>query len=124
MAGLPGGGAGLVELLPWVLLLGAAVVAVGASLLAWWMWRRTKAPVPAGGATETASDTEIRENLDGQIRAMLTQAGGSLDQTQIRENLGLSVSAVGAALRRLEDEGQITRLWQPDGYTYLVRTAG
>jgi hypothetical protein len=116
--GVEGGVGALIGLLPWLLL--GAVLLIGAAMLIWWLYTRSRVgPAPADRGQQST-----RENIDGQIQSMLTQAGGAMDQTQIRANLGLPVEEVAAALRRLEDEGRITRLWQPDGYTYLVRTAG
>ena len=106
--GALGGGAGLTAFL--LLLLAASILVV------WWLWRRRAAAPPA----EANRDAETRENLEGQILSMLTQAGGSLNQTQIQGNLGLPVQEVATALQRLEAEGQVSRSWQPEGYTYLV----
>ncbi len=105
----------LIGLLP-LLLLGV-VLLIGAALLVWWLYTRSRVtPAPADPGQQS-----IRENIDGQIQSMLFQAGGALDQIQIRANLGLPVEEVASSLRRLEDEGRITRIWQPNGYTYLVQ---
>lgn len=114
MAGAATGAQGLILLL----LLLVAVVVV-AAVAAWWLSSRSarRRAAPDNG------QEEVRANMDGQILSMLVQAGGTLDQIQIRENLGLSVSETAAALRRLEEEGRISRLWQAQGYTYLVQTA-
>ncbi len=116
MAGAAGGGVqALIGLLPWLLL--GVVLLIGAALLVWWLYTRSRVtPAPADPGQQS-----IRENIDGQIQSMLFQAGGALDQIQIRANLGLPVEEVASSLRRLEDEGRITRIWQPNGYTYLVQ---
>jgi len=109
-----GGGGGLAALLP--LLLIGTVLLVGAAVAIYWLWRRRPSPSEA-----ERRDAATRENVHGQVLAMLAQAGGSLDQLQIRDNLGLSVQEVGEALHQLEAEGRITRIWRPEGFTYLVR---
>jgi uncharacterized membrane protein len=66
------------------------------------------------------SEREIEENLDGQILAMLHQAGGSMLQTEIAANLGLPAQRVATALRKLTDSGRVTRKWEAGRYTYRV----
>jgi uncharacterized membrane protein len=112
-AGAASGAQGLL-----LLLLLLVAVVVGAAVAAWWLSSRS---ARRRGAPDNGQE-EARANVDGQILSMLVQAGGTLDQIQIRENLGLSVGETAAALRRLEEEGRISRLWQAQGYTYTVRT--
>jgi uncharacterized membrane protein len=100
-----------------VLLLAVAVV-VGLALLIRWLLSRRRPEV----SPEEAAQAEIRGNLEGQIMAMLHQAGGAMSQSDIRAALGLSVEEVAAVLRRLEEEGRILRTWQAQEYTFSVRT--
>ena len=99
------------------LLVLAALLAAAVIIVAWLLWSRRNPTSPRDPAPEARTE----ENIDGQIHSMLTQAGGALSQIEICQSLGLPVSAVAAALRRLEEEGHISRIWQPEGYTYLVR---
>jgi hypothetical protein len=107
---------GLESLLPLLL---ALVVVGGLALVIWWFSSRRH---PRASAEQAARD-EIRENLDGQIMAMLHQAGGNVPQSQICAALGLPVAELAEALRRLEEEGQVRRAWQAEGYTFSVGTA-
>ncbi len=66
------------------------------------------------------TDRAAYGNMDGQIRSMLLQAGGTLTQDQIRENLGISVVDVSRELAAMEQRGDIRREWLPLEYTYRV----
>jgi hypothetical protein len=103
-------------LLPLLLLL---VAVAGIALLVWWLTSTRRGEV----SPEEASAQEVRENLDGQIMAMLHQTGGAMPQSHIRVALGLPTDEVAVALRRLEEQGRILRAWQPNEYTFSVRTA-
>jgi len=107
------GGLGAVPLV----LLAVAVVA-GVALLIWWLFfRRFSEASP-----DEAAQEEVRRNLDGQIMAMLHQAGGAIPQSHIRVALGLATDEVAGALRRLEEQGRVARAWQAEEYTFSVRT--
>ena len=68
-------------------------------------------------------EREIHENMDGQIRSMLLQAGGSLTQDRVRENLGVLTLDVSRELAAMEKRGEIRREWLPLEYTYRVYLA-
>ena len=70
------------------------------------------------GRSET--EREVYENMDGQIRSMLLQAGGALTQDQIRGNLGIPVVDVSRELAAMEQRGEIRREWLPLNYTYRI----
>ncbi len=74
-------------------------------------------------AAQATGKAEVYEDLDGQIRALLTQAGGALNQDQIRDCLDIPVSDISRALRDLEKSGEIARRWDSGAYTYRVRLA-
>lgn len=65
-------------------------------------------------------EREVYENMDGQIRSMLFQAGGALTQDRIRDNLGIPLDAVSTTLAAMERRGDIQRQWLPLDYTYQV----
>jgi hypothetical protein len=67
-----------------LLLLGLALLA-GLVLLIWWLASRRRPE-----ASPDDAQAEARENLEGQIMAMLHQAGGSVPQSHIVASLGLS----------------------------------
>ena len=99
----------------WVPFIVVASIA-GIVLLVLWLLGRRQAKRRAA----TAGTDKIRENLEGQILSMLSQAGGSLSQSQIRANLDLPVAEVAEALRKLEDQGLVSREWNTDAYTFNV----
>lgn len=66
------------------------------------------------------AEREVYSNMEGQIASMLLQAGGSLPQDRIRENLGIPVAEVGKQLEEMERQGYIQREWLPLEYTYRV----
>ena len=107
---------GLDSLLPLLVLL---LVAASAALLVWWLTSRRRGEL----SPQEASAHEVRDNVDGQIMAMLHQAGGAMPQSHIRVALGLPIDEVAVALRRLEEQGRVLRAWQPNEYTFSVRTA-
>jgi hypothetical protein len=86
------------------------ILAVGALLS-----RREQAP----GGNE--AESEVYENMDGQINSMLLQAGGHLTQDAVCDNLGVPVVDVARTLTEMENRGQIRREWLPLQYTYLVQ---
>jgi len=101
-------------LLPVLVLAGIAAVAA----LLWALRRR--------GPTEALSSSgqpDVEQNPEGQILAMLHQAGGSLRQTDIAANLGLPADRVAASLRELEERGSLRRQWETDHYTFTVQAA-
>ncbi|MGC9319334.1 MAG: hypothetical protein ACP5KN_14980 [Armatimonadota bacterium] len=67
-----------------------------------------------------SSQAEVEGNLEGQIMAMLHQAGGSMLQTEIAVNLDVSTECVACALRDMVDSGRVSREWRADQYTYRV----
>ena len=88
----------------------------GVVLLVLWLLGRRQAKRRAASAKED----KVRGNLEGQILSMLSQAGGSLTQSQIRGNLDLPVAEVAQALRQLEEKGLVAREWNTDAYTFVV----
>lgn len=106
----------LESLLP--LLLALAVVA-GLVVLVWWLFSRRR---PESSSEDTARE-EIKQNLDGQIMAMLHQAGRAMPQSHMRVALGIPIDELAVALRRLEEQGRVFRTWQAEEYTFTVRTA-
>jgi uncharacterized iron-regulated membrane protein len=107
-----GNGSGIV-----LLLLALALLAVVAVLI-WGLASRRRPEAPP----EDAAQTEIRENLDGQIMSMLHQAGGTMPQSDIAANLDLSVDEVAVALRQMEEQGRISRTWRAEDYTFTVHS--
>jgi uncharacterized membrane protein len=99
-------------LLPVLLLLAiGAVVAI--------LWALTRREQTEG--LSRSRQREVEENLEGQVMAMLHQAGGAMTQTEIRANLDLPVDRVASRLRELEEKGRIHRHWEADRYTFTVR---
>ncbi|MGD9495435.1 MAG: MarR family transcriptional regulator [Armatimonadota bacterium] len=71
------------------------------------------------GAGSSASSAEgPHPNLEGQIMAMLHQAGKPLGQIEIALALDVATARVAVAARELEHKGWITRTWDPLEYTY------
>jgi hypothetical protein len=66
------------------------------------------------------AEREVYSNMEGQITSMLLQAGGSLTQDRIRENLDIPVGEVGKQLEIMEKHGCIRREWLPLEYTFRV----
>lgn len=109
------GGVGIASGLPWPTV-GIVAVAVLVGLIVWLVameWQR------ATGRDRSDAE-EVEANLEGQILAMLHQAGGSLLQTEISVNLDVPTEAVARTLRDLQDSGRVTRSWQAGEYTYRV----
>ena len=98
-----------------LLLVGSLLVIAVIALFA----ARTKRDARPGGAGRA----EIYEDLDGQIRALLAQAGGALNQDEIRDYLDIPVTEVAKALHSLEKSGEIARDWEAGAYTYRVKLA-
>jgi len=100
----------------WVALVGVPL-AVGAVVLILWLMTRRR-----GGqdATDTASPAEV----EGQIMAMLHQAGREMTQVEIRAVLDLPVERVESALSELERQGHIRRRWEADRLTFGVEASG
>jgi len=69
------------------------------------------------------TEREVRENTDGQIRAMLFQAGGPLGQDRIRSDLDVPPDELAETLEATERRGEIMREWLPLEYTYRIRLA-
>ena len=99
----------------WVPFFAVATAAAVFLLALWLVGRRQAKRRAASGGTD-----KVRGNLEGQILSMLSQAGGSLSQSQIRANLDLPVAEVAEALRKLEDQGLVSREWKTDAYTFNV----
>lgn len=99
---------------PW-LIAGLIALAALIGLIIWLVARGGEAP-----GRHRSAEREVEENLDGQIMAMLHQAGGSLLQTEIAANLGVSTERVACALRDMVDSGRVQRKWEADRYTYRV----
>jgi len=104
--------AGTGWLLPVAILAGIALLAV----LVWVLSRQSAAE---GGSRSAPGAVE--GNLDGQVMAMLHQSGEPLSQLRIAANLDLPVQRVAGVLKDLEDQGQITRRWEAEEYTYSVK---
>ena len=88
----------------------------GVVLLVLWILGRRQAKRRAACAKED----KVHGSLEGQILSMLSQAGGALSQSRIRANLDLPVAEVAEALRKLEDQGLVSREWNTDAYTFNV----
>ncbi|MFP4250425.1 MAG: hypothetical protein ACLFU7_12245 [Armatimonadota bacterium] len=84
-------------------------------LIVWLVARGEEASEGTG-----SSEREVEENLDGQILAMLHQAGGSMLQTEIAANLNVSTECVACALRDMVDSGRVHRKWEAGRYTYRI----
>jgi len=93
-----------------VLLLIAVVIAV-----AWLLTGRERGP-----DSSASSSDEPRPNLEGQIMAMLHQAGRPVSQIEISLALDVPAAKLASALEPLERRGWISRAWDPAGYTYSV----
>jgi len=99
---------------PW-LILGLVALAALVGVIIW--------VVAQGGATsgrKRSAAREVEENLEGQIMAMVHQAGTPLSQIEIALALDVATAKVAAAARELERKGWITRAWDPLEYTYHV----
>ena len=99
---------------PW-LIVGLIALAALIGLIIWL--------VAQGGEGEgrtPVAEREVEENLDGQIMAMLHQAGGSMLQTEIAANLDVSTECVACTLRDMVDSGRVHREWKAGEYTYRV----
>jgi len=99
---------------PW-LIVGLIALAALVGLLIWLLARGGEA-----SPTQRSGEREAEENLDGQIMAMLHQAGGPLLQTEIAANLSVSTERAALALRDMVDRGRVYRKWEADHYTYRV----
>ncbi len=75
------------------------------------------------GSTEElpGANPDVYENMDGQIRSMLVQAGSALSQDTIGNNLGVPVADLAKTLHSMEERGEILRVWIPSDYTYGVQ---
>ncbi|MFO8079705.1 MAG: winged helix-turn-helix transcriptional regulator [Armatimonadota bacterium] len=104
------GGAGF----PW-LIVGLIALATLIGLLIWLVARGKERP-----GQQCSAEREVEENLEGEILAMLHQAGGSLLQTEIAANLNVSTERVARALRDMVDSGRVHRTWEAGRYTYRV----
>jgi len=107
---------GLESILPLLVLL---LVVAGTAWLVWWLFSHRRPE----SSSEDAPPGEIRQNLDGQIMAMLHQAGRAMPQSHMRVALGIPIDELAVALRRLEEQGRVLRTWQAEEYTFTVRTA-
>jgi uncharacterized membrane protein len=65
----------------------------------------------------------ILEEFDAQVRALLTQHGGRMTQTEIQRALDLPADIVARKLREMEEELLVDRRWQSDEYTFEVTTS-
>jgi hypothetical protein len=88
------------SLFPLLLLL-LLVAATGVPLLVWWLTSRRREET----SPEKASAEQIRGHLEGQIMAMLHQAGRAMPQSHIRVALGIPIDELAVALQRLEEQG-------------------
>ncbi|MFP3904217.1 MAG: MarR family transcriptional regulator [Armatimonadota bacterium] len=99
---------------PW-LILGIIVLAVLVGVIIWLLLQRQSHSAP-----ERSDKSEVEQNPEGQIMAMLHQAGGPLLQTEIAANLDIPVKRVAPILKALEEKGWIHRQWRAGEYTYRV----
>lgn len=99
---------------PW-LILGIIALAIVVGVLIWLLLQREPRR-----SSERFEKREVEENLEGQIMAMLHQAGGALLQTEIAANLDISVKRVAPILNALEEKRWIRREWRAGEYTYTV----
>ncbi|GEM_PF-1665247 len=109
-------GAGELWWTNWWVLLGLGLAALVLTIIAWSMLSQR-----GGGEESSSVDPEIYENIDGQIRSMLVQAGGALSQDSIGDNLGVPVAGLANTLHAMEERGEILRVWIPSDYTYGVQ---
>lgn len=100
----------------WWVLLGLGLAALGLICITWSVLKRR-----GGEGGLPGVDPEIYENMDGQIRSMLVQAGGALSQDSIGNNLGVPVADLAKTLHSMEERGEIIRVWIPSDYTYGVQ---
>ncbi|MBU0608958.1 MAG: hypothetical protein KKI08_13820 [Armatimonadetes bacterium] len=107
---------GLESIIPLLVIL---IALAGVAVLVWWLSSRRR-PEPS---SEEAAQEETRQNLDGQIMAMLHQAGRAMPQSHMRVALSIPIDELAVALRRLEEQGRVLRTWQAEEYTFTVRTA-
>jgi hypothetical protein len=102
----------------WWVLVGLGLATLVLLFIAWNLLKRR------GGEHEHVGvDSEIYENMDGQIRSMLVQAGDTLSQDTIGNNLGVPVADLARTLHAMEERGEIHRVWIPSDYTYWVQLA-
>ena len=101
---------------PWPIWVALAALALAVIVVVIWLMTR-----PARVDEAEDPQAAVPENLDGQILAMLHQAGRAMAQTEIRANLDLPLDRVASILRDLEEKGRIHRHWQTDRYTFTVR---
>ena len=99
----------------WWVLLGLGLAALVLLFIGWSLLKRR------GGGEQPGVDREISENMDGQIRSMLIQAGGALSQDAIGNNLGVPVADLARTLHTMEERGEVLRVWIPSNYTYGVQ---
>lgn len=99
---------------PW-LIVGLIALAALIGLIVWLVARGEEA-----SRQQRSAEREVEENLDGQIMAMLHQAGGSLLQTEIAAKLSTGTERVARALREMVDSGRVNRNWEAGRYTYRI----
>lgn len=99
----------------WPIIAGVALVAL-IGLVVWLMMRDR-----ATRGVQSEETDRKNLNLQGQIMAMLHQAGGALRQTEIATSLARPLERVALALHELERDGFVTREWVATDYTYAVR---
>jgi hypothetical protein len=115
--GIAGAGGSLLGLGSWQSLVILGLIALLLVLLVRTI--RSNSSEPARSEVER----EIHENMDGQVRSMLLQAGGSLTQDRIRENLGVVSLDLARELDAMEKRGEVRREWLPLEYTYRIYLA-
>ncbi len=99
----------------WPIVAGVALVAL-IGLVVWLMMRDRTTP-----GVQSQETDEKNLNLQGQIMAMLHQAGGALRQTEIATDLAQPLERIALTLHELERDGFVTRQWVATDYTYTVR---
>jgi hypothetical protein len=73
------------------------------------------------GSDSTDKQKETTYNFPSLVLAMLTQHGDKLTQIEISSNLDLPADVTAEKLMEMEKEGLITRKWENDKYTFLVK---
>ncbi len=100
-------------IIPWELL-ALALVCLAALVLVVALIARRRPTRSEGTAPE------VLENLDGQIMALLHQAGGDMTQAEICQALGAPLQAVASMLHDMQERGWVTRRWVAEHYTFRV----
>jgi hypothetical protein len=72
-------------------------------------------------ASFNQTQKETLENFSSLVCAMLSQSGKGLSQIEISANLNLPVDIVAAKLAEMEKQGELSRVWDNNEYTFMVK---